>query len=103
MHQGLAERLDASALKLNTQRQPAENIVELARNFGLAIAPTSRSGHRLHVMGHFGFRGIDHHGNLASALFTQSLVDLFVESLREKSSLQVTGIETNSSQDHPVV
>ena len=103
MNPGLAERLYARALVLDAQRQPAENIVELARDFRFSFAPTGRSGKRLDLVSHLHVRRIDHHGKPVSALVTQLLVDRLLQHSRKESSFQVTRIEGNPAQHNPVV
>src|SRR2546425_9315842 len=102
MNPGLAERLNAGALVLDAQRQPVENLVELARNLRFSFAPTCRSGKRLDLVSHLKLRRIDHHGKPVSALVTQLLGDRLLEHSRKESLLQITSIEGGPTHYNPV-
>src|SRR5712691_1985454 len=103
MNPGLAERLHARALVLDGQRQPAENIVELARNLRFPLAPTSRSGKWFDFMPALGVRGIDDHCKPVSALVDQLLGDQLLQHSRKESLLQIASIKGDPAQNNPIV
>src|ERR1051326_384802 len=103
MHPGLAEGLYAGALKFDTQRQSAKDVVELARYLGFAFVPTARNGERFHFPPALVLRRIDHYGNLVSALVTRLLVNDLFEHSRKETLFQITGIEGDSAQYYSVV
>src|SRR5216684_1930728 len=103
MNPGPANRFHARTLKLDSQRQSAENVVELARHFRLSFAPTPW-GNRdwLYLLSHLHVGGIDHHGQPVSALVSRLLTDHLIEDFLKQNSLQVTTLEGNATHDDPV-
>src|ERR1700738_534563 len=94
----LAERLHARALKLDAQRQSAENIVELARHLRFSFAPTpGRNREWLYLFSHLHVGGIDHHGQPVSALVSRLLTDHLIENVLKQNSFQVTTLEGNAT------
>src|SRR5882672_1927025 len=98
-----SERLHARTLKLDAQRQSAENIVELARHFRFSFAPTPwRNREWLYFLSHLHVGGIDHHGQPVSALVSRLLTDRLIENILKQNSFQVTTLVGNAAQHSPV-
>src|SRR5436190_1408004 len=98
MYPRCAKRLHARSLKLNAQRQSAENIVKLARNLRFPSAPTRRSRERLDIISTVRVWMINHHGQRVSALVSGLLAYHLLEHTRKEILFQVTGIESNRAQ-----
>src|SRR5260370_26577669 len=98
-----AKRLHARALKLNAQRQSAENLVALARHCSFSFAPPPwRNREWLYLLSHLHVGGIDHHGEPVSALVSRLLTDHLIENFLKQNSFQVTTLEGNAAQYKPV-
>src|SRR5260370_23824602 len=98
-----AKRLHARALKLNAQRQSAENVVELAGKLRFYFAHTPwRNREWLYLLSHLHVAGIDHHGEPVSALVSRLLTDHLIENFLKQNSFQVTTLEGNAAQYKPV-
>src|SRR6185295_18740643 len=94
-----ANRLNARALILDTQRQPTKNIIELTRHFRFSFRPTYGGGYRLELASHFHVRREDRHSQLVAALIGRLLRHLILKHCREESIFEVARVKANAT-DH---